>query len=100
MDPFRPTISHLRIERPPGKFEPGPIEVCAKLVDARHPDHHGSRVCDKAETFLTLAQSRFGPFQIAVTARTHGSPLISINSADPKPVRTSPFFMRILNSQF
>src|SRR5262249_19180770 len=59
MNPFCPTISHLRLERPPGKFKPGPVEICAQLVDARHPDHHWGRVCDKAKTFLTLAQSRF-----------------------------------------
>src|SRR5262249_27385638 len=59
MNPFDPTISHLRIERPPGQFKPRPVEIGAQLVHARHPDHHWSRVCDKAETFLTLAQSRF-----------------------------------------
>jgi hypothetical protein len=56
---FRPPITQYAIQRSPSKSKLGLIEIGAKLVDTRHPDHHWNRICNGAEEFLSLARRAF-----------------------------------------
>src|SRR5882762_513128 len=54
MHPRQPAVAKLGFKWATRKLEPGLIEVVAKLVGTRHPDHYGGSVCDQAEALLAL----------------------------------------------
>src|SRR5205814_1284395 len=56
VDIFRPTVSQFCVNGATRESQPRLIEICAKLVRTRHPDHHGSGVRYQPETLFTLAQ--------------------------------------------
>src|SRR4051794_31505471 len=62
MHPLHPAVSDLRFERATGEIEPRLIDIGAEFIEARHPDHDGSRVRNVAKLFVILAQGRLdGP---------------------------------------
>src|SRR5215831_15643679 len=54
MDSFRPAFPQFLLERATPKFKPSLIEVRVRFVDARHPDHRRSPICDEARSFFVL----------------------------------------------
>src|SRR4051812_3029968 len=46
VDTFRPSVSDFLCASPTCEIQPRLIEVCAKFVRIRHPNHYGSRICD------------------------------------------------------
>src|ERR1700757_3863183 len=60
MHPFQPAISLLSFQRPTRELQPGLIEVVAKLVSTRHPDHHWSCIGNQAEALFALTNRVLG----------------------------------------
>src|SRR3954452_4484079 len=59
-----PTVSEFLLHRAASKLPPRLIKESAKLVQPRHPDHHGSGVRDSSKSLFAFAQRRFGVFPL------------------------------------
>ena len=53
--PLRPAVAKLLFERSAGEIQPRLVEVGAKLVNPRHPDHDRSTIGHQPKACLTLA---------------------------------------------
>src|SRR5690348_11200612 len=68
VDVFGPAIARFLLQSAPDEIQPNLVEVEAKLVGARHPDHDGRGLGDHAETLLALPQRLFGSFAFGYVA--------------------------------
>src|SRR5690242_14029656 len=56
MDVFGPAIPHFLFESASHKVEPALVEVVAKLVCSRHPNHDGRSVRNHPKLLFALSQ--------------------------------------------
>src|ERR1700720_307648 len=69
MNTFGPTIAQFLLRCSASKVEPAFVEEGAKLVRARHPDHHWSCVGYRAKTSLAFPKLFLRMFALGDVAR-------------------------------